>query len=389
MTSRGSWLRKALSVSSAMVCAVSLALCILLIGVRRAAGNQARVTELLTTAFVRSGVLTDILAPNLLKGFGGERALSALTEDEMREILRTLFPVEWQEAQAKKSASQAYEYLFGRGPETALAISLEEPRRLMAGQGGLRVAQIIVRSWPACAPEQIDAITRAGEIPLELFGCEPPEPAAARVLSAVAASLGHLAQTMPGQYQLGGDAGSGNALREVHAVLETLALGMVLAFLVSAAGLLFALAIAARSLKAILRWAGVSWMSAAVLAIALALVLLAARNRLPIGLGDASPALHNATAVVVRGLVGLAMGATFVVSSAVLVVGSVVTAVSFAMKDPANDQERPEEEQTRGAASEAAAPRPEIGGRATLPSPATASGAASDDDGERPRGLFG
>jgi len=372
-----------------MVCAVSLALCISLIGVRRAAANEGRVTELLTTAFVRSGVLTDILAPDLLKGFGGERALGALTEDEMREILRTLFPVEWQETQAKQLASQAYAYLFGSGPETALAISLEEPRRLMGGQGGMRVAQIIVRSWPACTPEQIDAITRAAEIPPEMFGCEPPEPAATRVLRAVAASLGHLAETMPAQYQLGGEAGSGNALREIHAVLETLALGMVLALLVSAAGLLFALAIAARSLKAILRWTGVIWMSGAASAIAFALVLLAARNRLPVGLGDASPALRDATAVAVRGLVGLAMGATFVVSIAVLIVGSVVTAISFAMKGPTGDQERAEEERIRGAASGAAAPRPGVGGRVTLPLPATPSDAAFEEDGERPKGLFG
>jgi len=164
---------------------------------------------------------------------------------------------------------------------------------------------------------------------------------------------------------------------------------MVLAFLVSAASLLFALAIAARSLKAILRWAGVSWISGAALAIALALVLLAARNRLPTGLGDATPALRDATAVVVRGLVGLAMGATFAVSIAVLIVGSVVMAVSFAMKGPTGDQERPEKERTRGVASGAEGPPPEIGGRATLPLPATPSGTASDEEGERPRGLFG
>ena len=94
MRKAGSWLVRLIAVASAVISAVAMALCLLLIGIRRAAANQARVTDLLTNAFVRSGVLTDLLAPDLLKGFaGGERAFASLTEDELRNILRTLFPV--------------------------------------------------------------------------------------------------------------------------------------------------------------------------------------------------------------------------------------------------------------------------------------------------------
>lgn len=384
MRKTGSWLPRLFAIASAAISALAMALCLLLIGTRRAAANQARLTEVLTNAFVRSGVLTDLLAPNLVKGFaGGERAFASLTEDELRNILRTLFPVEWQEAQARQLADQAYAYLSGAGEVASLSISLEEPRRLIAGAAGERVAQIMVRSWPACSTAQIAELDSAREIEPEMFGCEPPEPAASRVVKSLAASLRELAQAAPPAFNFGGQPGSGEALREVHAVLETLALGMVLALFVSAAGLMFALALAARSLKAVLRWSGITWMSGAAMALLVALALLAARNRLPTGFADAPSALREAMATVVRGVVGLAMGATFVVSVPALLVGSGFTVVSIVWRRPAGLQVAKQSERLAEVAPLAVPPTRETRGAQTLPMP------AAPEEGERPRGLFG
>ncbi len=384
MRKTGSWLPRLFAIASAAISALAMALCLLLIGTRRAAANQARLTEVLTNAFVRSGVLTDLLAPNLVKGFaGGERAFASLTEDELRNILRTLFPVEWQEAQARQLADQAYAYLSGAGEVASLSISLEEPRRLIAGAAGERVAQIMVRSWPACSTAQIAELDSAREIEPEMFGCEPPEPAASRVVKSLAASLRELAQAAPPAFNFGGQPGSGEALREVHAVLETLALGMVLALFVSAAGLMFALALAARSLKAVLRWSGITWMSGAAMALLVALALLAARNRLPTGFADAPSALREAMATVVRGVVGLAMGATFVVSVPALLVGSGFTVVSIVWRRPAGLQVAKQSERLAEVAPGAVPPARETRGAQTLPMP------AAPEEGERPRGLFG
>ena len=384
MRKTGSWLLRLLAIASAVISALAMALCLLLIGTRRAASNQARVTEVLTNAFVRSGVLTDLLAPNLVKGFaGGERAFASLTEDELRNILRTLFPVEWQEAQARHLADQAYAYLSGSGEVSSLSISLEEPQRLIAGAAGERVAQIMVRSWPACSTAQIAALDNALEIAPEMYGCEPPEPAASRVVKSLTASLRELARTAPPAFNFGSQPGSGEALREVHAVLETLALWMVLALFVSAAGLMFALALAARSLKAVLRWSGITWMVGATLAILVALALLAARNRLPTGFADAPAALREAMATVVRGVVGLAMGATIVVSVVALLVGSGVTAISIVWRRPAGLQGARQTERLPEVAPAAVPPTRETHGAQTLPMP------AAPEEGERPRGLFG
>jgi len=384
MRKTGSWVLRLLAIASAVISVVAMALGLVLIGTRRAAANQARVTEVLTNAFVRSGVLTDLLVPDLVKGVaGGERAFASLTEDEMRSILRTLFPVEWQEAQARNLADQAYAYLFGSGDATGLTLSLEEPRRLIAGPAGERVAQIMVRSWPACSTAQIAALDNASEIAPEMFGCEPPGPAASRVVKALTASLRQLAQAAPTQFNFGGEAGSGEALRDVHAVLETLALWMVLALFVSAAGLMFALALAARSLKAVLRWAGITWMSGAALAILVALALLAARNRLPTGFADAPSALRESMAALVRGVVGLAMGATFVVSVVALLIGSGVTVVSFVWRRPAGLQVAQQSERLAEGAPAGARPARETRGAHTLPMP------AAPEEGEPPRGLFG
>jgi len=384
MKKSGSWLPRLLAIASAVISALVMALCLLLIGTRRAAANQARMTEVLTNAFVRSGVLTDLLAPNLVKGFaGGEKAFASLTEDELRGILRTLFPVEWQEAQARQLADQAYAYLFGSGEVADLSISLEEPRRLIAGAAGERVAQIMVRSWPACSTAQITALDNALEIAPEMFGCEPPEPAASRVVKSLTASLRELAQKAPPAFNFGSQPGSGEALREVHSVLETLALGMVLALFVSAAGLMFALALAARSLKAVLRWSGITWMSGAALAILVALALLAARNRLPTGFADAPAALREAMATVVRSVVGLAMGATFVVSVVALLVGSGVTVISLVWRRPAGLQGARQTEPLPEVAPAVVPPTRETRAAQTLPLP------AGPEEGERPRGLFG
>ena len=384
MRKAGSWLLRLLAVASAVISAVAMAVCLLLIGIRRAAANQARVTDVLTNAFVRSGVLTDLLAPNLIKGFaGGERAFASLTEDELRSILRTLFPVEWQEAQARQLADQAYAYLFGSGEVAALSISLEEPRRLIAGPAGERVAQIMVRSWPACSTAQISALDNAIEIAPEMFGCEPPEPAASRVVKSLTASLRELAETAPPAFNFGAQPGSAEALREVHAVLETLALWMVLALFVSAAGMMFALALAARSLKAVLRWSGITWMSGAALALLVALALLAARNRLPTGFADAPAALREAMATVVRGAFGLAMGATFVVSVVALLVGSGVTAISIVWRRPAGLKGARQSERLGEVAPAAVPLTRETRGAQTLPMP------AAPEEGERPKGLFG
>jgi hypothetical protein len=380
-----------LATASAVISVVAMALGLLLIGTRRAAANQARVTEVLTNAFVRSGLLTDLIAPNLVKGLaGGERAFASLTEDEMRNILRTLFPAEWQEAQARQLADQAYAYLFGSGNASGLTLSLEEPRRLIAGPAGERVAQIMVRSWPACSTAQINALDGASEIAPEMFGCEPPEPTASRVVNALTASLRQLAQAAPPAFNVGGEPGSGEALREVHAVLEALALWMVLALFVSAAGLMFALALAARSLKAVMRWTGITWMSGAALAMLVALALLAARNRLPTGFADAPAALREAMAALVRGVLGLAMGATFVVSVVALLVGSGVTAVSFVWRRPARLQVARQTERLPEGAPAATPPTRATRGPQTLPMPAAPQdSSAAPEEGERPKGLFG
>jgi hypothetical protein len=370
---------------------IAMALCLLLIGARRAAANQARMTEVLTNAFVRSGVLTDVLAPNLVKGVPeGERVFASLTDDEMRNILRTVFPVEWQEAQARQLADQAYAYLFGSGAASGLTISLEEPRRLIAGAAGERVAQIIVRSWPACSTGQIAALDASIEIAPEMFGCEPPEPAASRVVKALAASIRQLAVAAPSQFNLGAEQASGDALRGMHAVLEALALWAVVSLLVSAAGLMFALALAARSLTSVLRWAGITWMSGAALAILVALTLLAARSRLPTGFADAPAALREAMATVVRGAVGLAMGATMVVGVVALLVASGVTVISIVLRRPAGLQAARKAERFAEVAPAGAGPGREGRGPQTLPmSISPDDGNAPPEEGERPRGLFG
>ncbi len=391
MKSPGSWIGRMLAVMSAGISIVAMALCLTVIGARRAAANQARVTEILTSAFVRSGVLTELLAPDLVKGVaGGERVFSSLTEDEMRNILRTVFPVEWQEAQARQLADQAYAYLFGSGAASGLTISLEEPRRLIAGSGGERVAQIIVRSWPACTADQIGALDASIEIAPEMFGCEPPEPTASRVVKSLGAALRQLAVAAPAQINLGTEQGTGDALRSIHAVLETLALWMVLTLFVSTAALMFALALAARSFKAVLRWAGITWMSGAALAIVSALAALAARNQLPTGFADAPAALREAMAAALRGAVGLAMGATIVVGVVALLIGSGVTVISIVWRRPAGLQRAQPAERSPEVARAGATRGGESRGPQTLSMPgAPHEGGPAADEGERPRGLFG
>jgi hypothetical protein len=121
-----------------------------------------------------------------------------------------------------------------------------------------------------------------------------------------------------------------------------------------------------------------------------ALALLAARNRLPTGFADAPAALREAMAALVRGVLGLAMGATFVVSVVALLVGSGVTAVSFVWRRPARLQVARQTERLPEGAPAATPPTRATRGPQTLPMPAAPQdSSAAPEEGERPKGLFG
>jgi hypothetical protein len=111
---------------------------------------------------------------------------------------------------------------------------------------------------------------------------------------------------------------------------------------------------------------------------------------LPTGFADAPAALREAMAAALRGAVGLAMGATIVVSVVALLFGSGVTLISIVWRRPVGPQRAQPAERSPEIARAGGTPGLETHGPQTLPMPGTPhEGSPAPDEGERPHGLFG
>ncbi len=167
------------------------------------------VSAVLTRVFVDSGLarqvmLDEFLTDEFFAGLGGEAldargAMAELSPADKQTIADLLLPQEWLREQLGAVISNAYAWIDSDSPWPRLALDIRPIKDHMLSGGAKDLIDIVIDSWPACTPEQMEAmqseVLRTGQVRLEY--CEPPEPFRSALLGAATDAMMLQVRDMP------------------------------------------------------------------------------------------------------------------------------------------------------------------------------------------------
>ncbi len=176
--------------------------------------SPENVSGILRNRLLGSGFVDNIAAEGFLSerwfdeiGIGGgelKPMFQYLSQAEREEILTTLMPPEWVDAQLDNIIRSFFTWLDSDQPAPRLAIDLVPIKEGLLKGGLRRMLDTLIDSWPSCTTDEIDSMSqelmRTGEIPIEV--CEPPEPYRSQVLDYAITELGNLIRGQPDKLQL-------------------------------------------------------------------------------------------------------------------------------------------------------------------------------------------
>jgi hypothetical protein len=200
---------KALAIAVALVFILVLPLTLLGRDLAKVIFSPETVSGILRSRLLESGFVNNIAADSFLSerwfnemdiGGGGLKPMfQYLSPAEREEILTTLVPPEWIDAQLDNVIRSFFTWIDSDQPAPRIAVDLASLKeRLIKGELR-RIIDILIDSWPSCTTDEIEIMSqelmRTGEIPIEI--CEPPEPYRSRVLDFAVAELGDLIRGQP------------------------------------------------------------------------------------------------------------------------------------------------------------------------------------------------
>ena len=235
-------------------------------------------------------------------GQGGPPAFfMALEQEDYEVIVSDLLPPEWLQTQVESAIDQVFAIFLSTGEttvapsEAVIKIPLAELKARLTGEAGLHAFLQILRTQEPCSEEQLADLLQLNETTVfsteGLTPCQPPPEMEGELTPIIEAVLGEMARQMPAEAtidlaNLGGPASEGNqppaanpgpfdnprqALPMVRLVASlSPLLPVVLILLVTLFGV--------RSLKGWLRWWGIPFLVAGLIALGLALSALPALN---------------------------------------------------------------------------------------------------------------
>ena len=234
-------------------------------------------------------------------GQGGPPAFfMALEQEDYEVIVSDLLPPEWLQTQVESAIDQVFAIFLSTGEttvapsEAVIKIPLAELKTRLTGEAGLHAFLQILRTQEPCSEEQLADLLQLNETTVfsteGLTPCQPPPEMEGELTPIIEAVLGEMARQMPAEAtidlaNLGGPASEGNqpaanpgpfdnprqALPMVRLVASlSPLLPVVLILLVTLFGV--------RSLKGWLRWWGIPFLVAGLIALGLALSALPALN---------------------------------------------------------------------------------------------------------------
>ncbi|MEE9513337.1 MAG: hypothetical protein V3V46_04615 [Anaerolineales bacterium] len=200
---------KALAIAVALVFILVLPLTLLGRDLAKVIFSPETVSGILRSRLLESGFVNNIAADSFLSerwfnemdiGGGGLKPMfQYLSPAEREEILTTLVPPEWIDAQLDNVIRSFFTWIDSDQPAPRIAVDLASLKeRLIKGELR-RIIDILIDSWPSCTTDEIEIMSqelmRTGEIPIEI--CEPPEPYRSQVLDFAVAELGDLIRGQP------------------------------------------------------------------------------------------------------------------------------------------------------------------------------------------------
>jgi hypothetical protein len=141
--------------------------------------SPARVSGILRSRLLESGFVNNIAAESFLTErwfdemeFGGgelKPMFQYLSPAEREEILMTLVPPEWVDAQLDNVIYSFFTWIESEQPEPRIAVDLVPLKEGFLKGGLRRTIDTLIDSWPSCTTDEIEImreeLMRTGEIP--------------------------------------------------------------------------------------------------------------------------------------------------------------------------------------------------------------------------------
>jgi hypothetical protein len=205
---------KALAIAVALMFILVLPLTLLGRDLANVIFSPASVSGILRSRLLESGFVNNIAAENFLserwfnemdmEGGDLKPMFQYLSPAEREDILTTLMPPEWVDAQLDNVIHSFFTWVESEQPEPRIAIDLVPLKEGLLKGGLRRIIDTLIGSWPSCTTDEIEImreeLMRTGEIPIEV--CESPEPYRSQVLDFAVAELGFLVRGQPDKIPL-------------------------------------------------------------------------------------------------------------------------------------------------------------------------------------------
>ncbi len=205
---------KALAIAVALLFILVLPLTLLGRDLANVIFSPASVSGILRSRLLESGFVNNIAAENFLserwfnemdmEGGDLKPMFQYLSPAEREDILTTLMPPEWVDAQLDNVIHTFFTWVESEQPEPRIAVDLVPLKEGLLKGGLRRIIDTLIDSWPSCTTDEIEImreeLMRTGEIPIEV--CEPPEPYRSQVLDFAVAELGFLVRGQPDKIPL-------------------------------------------------------------------------------------------------------------------------------------------------------------------------------------------
>lgn len=130
---------------------------------------------------------------------GSSVEIKYLNQSDYEKIIRGLLTDTWIRSQTNHAIDQIFDYLNLKTQILSIRVSMIDVKTRLAGDEGVQVAAIVIRSWPPCSLDQILEITALG-LRGHISGlpvCQPPEDLLAVVTPIFRILLIDMAKSLP------------------------------------------------------------------------------------------------------------------------------------------------------------------------------------------------
>ncbi|MGB2895425.1 MAG: hypothetical protein WBB65_04580 [Anaerolineales bacterium] len=390
---------RALAIAVALAFILVLPLTLLGRDLAKVIFSPENVSGILRSRLLESGFVNNIAAENFLseRWFaemdmgGGELKpmFQNLSQAEREEILTTLMPPEWVDAQLDNIIHAFFAWIDSETPAPRIVVDLLPLKQGLLKGGLRRTLDTVIDSWPSCTTDEIDIMSqelmRTGVIPIEV--CEPPEPYRSQLLDFTVAELAFLIRGQPDKLQLIDSLDAPpTEISVVKEQLQFLRSVMMWGWFFPASLLGVIMILVIRSMRDLGQWWGIPLLIGGLLSIVVIIIVSAGRIGF-IGnlLADGAPAgalLYRAFEIVLLGIlvavIRLAFFHALLITGAGLALWLITRQVS--KRAGAHSAHKPE--------SGDEVPAEHVFG-IPLPPPVPPLGSGPDDDEGPPSGIFG